>query len=194
MADVVVVGGGPAGASCALTLARRGVAVTVVERTRFPRRKVCGEYLNAGAMSALAELGIGAIVRNEGRALSGVRLVTPAIEPVELAFPSASYALARERLDALLLEAAMAAGATVVQARAEDVIFEKDRTAATAVRNEDGTPAQLRARFVVGADGIGSVVARKLGLVRRSRGKRRFALGGHYRGFGDLGGWGGVAR
>jgi len=189
MADVVVVGGGPAGASCALMLARCGVAVTVVERARFPRRKVCGEYLNAGVMAALAELGIGEPVKKEGRALNGIRLVTPAIEPVELPFPAPSYALARERLDALLLEAAIAAGATLVQARAEDVILENGRAAGIIVRNENGAAARLLARFVVGADGSGSVVARRLGLVRRSRGKRRFALGGHYRGFDDLGGW-----
>ncbi|MBC5803094.1 MAG: FAD-dependent oxidoreductase, partial [Candidatus Eremiobacteraeota bacterium] len=50
VAEVVIVGAGPAGSACALWLARAGVAVTVVERQRFPRRKVCGEYLCAGAI------------------------------------------------------------------------------------------------------------------------------------------------
>ncbi|MBD5653927.1 MAG: FAD-dependent oxidoreductase, partial [Candidatus Eremiobacteraeota bacterium] len=54
--NVVIVGGGPAGSACALALARRGVDVTIVERQRFPRRKVCGEYLNGGAVAALEAL------------------------------------------------------------------------------------------------------------------------------------------
>ena len=187
MPDVIVVGGGPAGSSCALSLARAGVAVSIVERAHFPRRKVCGEYLNAGALAALDELGAGVAVREESRLLRGVRLVTPDIEPVELPFPAPARALARERLDALLLDAALAAGATLVRARVEDVLVEAGRVSGVVVRDERGALAELRARFVVGADGSGSVVARKLGLVRAPSGPRRFALGGHYAGFGDLG-------
>jgi 2-polyprenyl-6-methoxyphenol hydroxylase-like FAD-dependent oxidoreductase len=179
MPDVVVVGGGPAGASCALNLARRGVDVTIVERARFPRRKVCGEYLNAGAMAALDELGVGASVRERARRLTGVRLVTPKIDPVELRFPSPAFALARATLDDRLL----------VHARVEDLLYEGRRVAGVAARGDDGASAKLRARFVVGADGSGSLVARKLDLVRASRGARRFALGGHYLGFDDLGGF-----
>src|ERR1700692_1075588 len=117
MPDVVVVGGGPAGAACALNLARRGVDVTIVERARFPRRKVCGEYLNAGAMAALDELDVGASVRERARRLTGVRLVTPKIDPVELHFPSPTFALARATLDARVLHAALAGAAAPVPHR-----------------------------------------------------------------------------
>jgi flavin-dependent dehydrogenase len=189
MPDVVVVGGGPAGSACALSLARRGFDVTIVERARFPRRKVCGEYLNAGAIAALDELGVGGDVRERARRLSGVRLVTPKIDPVELRFPAPAFALARETLDDLLLAAAVAAGATLAHARVEDLVFDGGRVAGVAARGDDGVSAELRARFVVGADGSGSLVARRLDLVRASRSSRRFALGGHYRGFDDLGGF-----
>jgi len=56
------------------------------------------------------------------------------------------------------------------------------------VRNDDGSAYEIRARWTIGADGCGSVVARKAGLTRHSWRLPRFAVGGHYTGFGDLGG------
>lgn len=187
--DVVIAGGGPAGSTCARELARRGFAVTLVERSVFPRRKVCGEYLNTGAVRLLDDLGTGAAVRNAAFELRGIRLVPPGAPAVELSFPGTALALARETLDAILLDAARASGVTVLRAHVEDVLRDGERAGGFVVREEDGGRRDLRARFVVGADGSGSLVARKLGLARPSRGTRRFAVGGHYRGFGDLGGY-----
>lgn len=188
MPDVVVVGGGPAGAACALSLARRGVAVTLVERQRFPRRKVCGEYLNGGAVAALADLGLGERVGRVARPLRGLRLVPPGADTLELPFPAPSLACERSVLDSLLLDAAREAGARVVRGHAEDLVFTEGRACGVVVRDDDGARRALAARVVVGADGAGSLVARKLGLARPLRGIRRFALGGHYRGFGNLAG------
>jgi flavin-dependent dehydrogenase len=187
--DVVIAGGGPAGSTCARELARRGFAVTLVERSVFPRRKVCGEYLNTGAVRLLDELGTGPAVRAAAFPLRGIRLVPPRAPAVELPFPGTALALARETLDAILLDAARASGVTVLRAHVEDVLREGERAAGFVVREEDGGRRELRARFVVGADGSGSLVARKLGLARPARGRRRFAIGGHYRGFGDLDGY-----
>jgi 2-polyprenyl-6-methoxyphenol hydroxylase-like FAD-dependent oxidoreductase len=185
--DVVVAGGGPAGSATALLLARAGVRVHVVERARFPRRKVCGEYLNAGAVDALARLGVLDGVRAAGSPLRGVRLVAAGAPAAELPFPRPAIACAREVLDALLLDAAVAAGATVERARVEDLVLDGDgRCAGLRVRAEDGALEDRRARVVVGADGIGSVVARKLALVTPVRRGARYAVGGHYTGFGAL--------
>lgn len=163
--------------------------MTLVERAAFPRRKVCGEYLNTGAVRLLDELGTGAAVRAAASPLRGIRLIPAGAPAVELPFPGSALALARATLDALLLDAAKAAGVTVLRAHVEDVLREGERACGFAVREEDGGVRRLRARFVVGADGSGSLVARKLGLAAPSRGPRRFAVGGHYGGFGDLGGY-----
>ncbi|TIL44354.1 NAD(P)/FAD-dependent oxidoreductase [Mesorhizobium sp.] len=57
--DAIVIGAGPAGTSVALTLARRGWAVAIVEKSVFPRRKVCGEYISASNLALLDQLEIG---------------------------------------------------------------------------------------------------------------------------------------
>jgi len=189
MNGVIIAGGGPAGSATALTLARAGIDVTIVERAVFPRRKVCGEYLNSGAVAALDALGLGEDVRRLAQPLRGIRLVPPQAPALELPFPRAALALARADLDALLLDAARAAGAAVVHGRVEDLTFERGRASGVVIRNEAGERQTLPARIIVGADGSGSLVAKKLGLTRPTRGVRRFAVGGHYSGFGDLGGY-----
>lgn len=186
--DVVVVGGGPAGSATALLLARAGVAVRIVERTRFPRRKVCGEYLNAGAVGVLDRLGVLDAVRAAAASLRGVRLVAAGAPPVTLPFARPALACARDVLDAILLDAACAAGAVVEFARAEDVVLAHGACAGVRVRGEDGELADRPARYTVGADGVGSLVARKAALAKPPPRSARYAVGGHYTGFGDLDG------
>jgi len=189
MADAVVAGGGPAGSACALLLARAGLSVTLVERATFPRRKVCGEYLNSGAVAALDRLGVLDEVRRNAFALHGVRLVPPRAPAVELPFTRGALACQRETLDAILLRAAVFAGVTVVHGRVEDLLHDRGRIDGLWVRNDDGTAYEVRARWTVGADGCGSIVARRAGLTRRNWFLPRFAVGGHYAGFGELGGF-----
>jgi menaquinone-9 beta-reductase len=187
--DVVVVGAGPAGSATALLLARAGVAVRIVERTHFPRRKVCGEYLNGGAVLALARLGLRDAVRAVSSPLRGARLVPEDTDPVELEFPRLALACPRETLDGILLRAALEEGAVLEYGRVEEIIVEDGQCVGVTVRGDDGVVRDRPAEYVVGADGVGSVLAQRVMLAKPQRPRARYAVGGHYAGFGGLDGF-----
>lgn len=111
MHDVVVIGGGPAGAAAAIRLAEAGRDVVVLERTAAAHHKVCGEFLSVEALGALARLGLdpgalGAVPIDRLQIAAGARTAA-----VPLPFSAAG--LSRRTLDAALLARAAAAGADV---------------------------------------------------------------------------------
>ena len=197
-AEVIVVGGGPAGAATASALARGGVDVLVLDRARFPRAKACSEYLSPEAARVLASMAaLDEIERSGAARLTGMRVRAPngtwmrgrfAAAHGFLGYRDWGLALPRERLDAILLDCARRAGARVEE-RARVVDLELDRAGRVAgvhLLTPSGA-AVRRAHVVVGADGLRSVVARRLGLARVARWPRRVALVAHYRGVDDVG-------
>jgi flavin-dependent dehydrogenase len=184
MDQVLVVGGGPAGATAALLRAREGRRVSVIERSTFPRTKACGEYLSAGSVRLLYELGIAAELVPLARPVRGVRLHGHGVH-ARIDFPVPGWSLPRAILDHALLRAAVAAGAQLVHGRVEECLDEAEQ-ARIAVRTADGSLQHLPAGAVIGADGMHSIVARKCGLNAQRRHNARFALGGHYDGLRGL--------
>ena len=118
--DAIVIGGGPSGASAAIALARQGRVVALVEKSAFPRGKVCGEFMSPVNLALLDKLGVGDRIRS----LAGPEVRRLALfaagSGVAARMPAASSdlfgrALGRDVLDTLLLEAAVDAGVTVWQ-------------------------------------------------------------------------------
>lgn len=108
--EAVVIGAGPAGAVTALGLARKGRRVLLLDRSRFPRRKICGGCLNADAVSSLRKLGLGSQLSALGGELLNRVCLSAGGRRVWLTLPP-GVAVSREALDAMLVESAIAAGA-----------------------------------------------------------------------------------
>ena len=197
-ADVIIVGGGPAGSSLGFALARAGVDVCIVDRARFPRPKPCAEYLSPEASRVLAEMGALERVEQSGAAaLSGVRVRAPNGAVIAGDFIAAhgfrgfrdrGLSVRREVLDAILLDCARAAGARVSEGvRVTGIATDASRRVTGVTTLVDGVETTMRARLVIGADGLRSVIARRLGLARTQRWPRRLALVTHYAGVKDVG-------
>lgn len=202
-AEVIVVGGGPAGAATAWALARDGIEVLVLDRARFPRDKICAEYLSPEASRILSDMDVlDEIERMNPAHLAGMRVRAPngLVADGEFAsnhgfrgFRDRGLAMRRTVLDEIVLRGARAVGAQVEEeTRVTDIYCNgSTRVEGVTVLDREGKQRTLRSRFVIGADGLRSVIARRLGLVKVSRfWPRRIALVAHYQnvqGVGEMG-------
>jgi 2-polyprenyl-6-methoxyphenol hydroxylase-like FAD-dependent oxidoreductase len=177
--DVVIAGGGPAGATLAILLGRAGLRVDVFEARRFPREKPCGEGIMPAGVAVLGRLGLREAVG--GRPLTAVRYHGFGLT-VESPFSpdGRAHAIAQRRLhlDHTLLGAARAtAGVRVFEeAPVEGAALANGRAVGLRVGGE-----VRRARLVVGADGLDSPVRRSLGLDGRAPDATRDGVRMHFR-------------
>lgn len=143
--QVLIAGGGPAGATAAWHLANAGVQVTVLEKTAYPREKVCGDGLTPQAVREMDLMGIPHAPGDGWQHIKGLRLVAEG-RAVEVPWPQTEtwpdYALVRTRedFDEVLADHARAAGATILERHA----------VTTVLRAEDGTVNGLRAELMDG--------------------------------------------
>jgi 2-polyprenyl-6-methoxyphenol hydroxylase-like FAD-dependent oxidoreductase len=159
--DAIVIGAGVAGATAAILLARAGWSVAVVEKSVFPRRKVCGECIAATNLTLLDALGIGAeVAALAGPPLERVALyvgdetVIADLPPLRGKHPPWGRALGRDRLDALLLQRARDAGAAVWQPwTAKEIRRDGNGYACRIAASDTGEEAELRATVLIGANG-----------------------------------------
>jgi geranylgeranyl reductase family protein len=185
--DVLVVGGGPAGAASAHWLAQRGHRVLVVEKKRFPRDKTCGDGLTPRAVRQLEDMGLAEALEGCHR-YDGLRSMAHGLTlelrwPDHPDFPPYGYVVRRRDLDRMVADRAAEAGATVWQG-AEALAPLHDRgilTGAVVKRKDSGVQEAVRARFLVVADGANSRFGRALGTARDRSYPMGMAIRGYFR-------------
>jgi len=187
-ADVVVVGAGPAGATVAYHLAQAGVDVALLEKTAFPREKVCGDGLTPRAVKSLVTMGVdvspeGGWMHNKGLRIlgGGMRLELP--WPDLAAYPSYGLVRPRADLDEVLARRAQKAGARLRERTTVNAPLLDERTGRVVgvhARAEE-TDIAVRAPVVVAADGGSGRLALALGLTRRTDRPLGVAVRTYYR-------------
>jgi len=185
--DVLVVGAGPAGSAVAAHLARAGRRVMLVEAHHHPRPKACAEYASPRIVRELHRLGMTQVAwRADALPLEGMQLRLGSVElPIryhDRRGARTAWGLERERFDSALAAHARSLGAELVEdARVVDLISDEGRVAGARTTSRAGEQ-RIHARWVIGADGARSTVARRLGVERPVVAPRRLGLVAHYSG------------
>jgi len=159
MHDLIIVGGGPAGASCARRAALHGLDVVLLEKNVHPRDKLCGGGLTP-RIKDLVDFDIGGVIERD---IHAVCLISPSgRRPYLKRATQAGYTVKRAKFDHLLLKKAEEAGARVEQGT-EVVAIEQLRSGIRVLTKGDS----YRAPLLVAADGVNGIVARSLGIRKK---------------------------
>ncbi|GGM32614.1 drug:proton antiporter [Micromonospora sonchi] len=174
-ADVIVVGAGPGGSATAYHLAQHGVRVLLLEKTEFPREKVCGDGLTPRAVRQLIRMGVDTSPEAGWLHNRGLRVIGGGVR-LELDWPDLAsfpnYGLVRSRMDFddLLARQAVSAGATLrTSVNVTGPVLDGDGRVigVQAEEGRDKVPATFHAPLVVAADGVSGRLPLALGLAKR---------------------------
>ncbi|MGH8295357.1 MAG: NAD(P)/FAD-dependent oxidoreductase, partial [Steroidobacteraceae bacterium] len=189
-ADVVVIGGGPAGSTAAALLAQAGHRIVLLEKAHHPRFHI-GESLLPANLALLERLGVAREVHAIAMEKWGVEFLSPADGRTQLyRFADSwrkdrphAYEVRRSQLDEILLRRAGALGASILEGwRAQEVQFLGAQGVRVHAQHESGAAQAWRAPFLIDASGRDTFLGARLGTKRRNRRHNSSAMYAHFRG------------
>jgi len=189
--DIIIIGGGPAGASAALFLEKMGYHIALLDQSRFPRDKVCGEFISPAADAILSELEVlDAIEAVKPKRLKGVALSAYESSWLQVDYPPSadganmtSLSVERSTLDNLMLDRVRSSGIQLMEGfKVVDFLFENDRVHGVRGYDETKTDFKINAKMVIDAGGRNSISLRRLHLRKDFSDQGKIALAAHWEG------------
>ena len=168
--DVAIVGAGPAGSSAAIRLANAGLSVLLVEQKKFPREKLCGEFISPECLTHFTELGVMSEITSAGgteltetifftRNGKGVAVPSEWFGDAD----SLALGLSRAEMDSRLLERARHVSVDIrEETNAAGLIFEGKTVVGIKLKDKSGTDTKVSATVIIDATGRTRSLARRL--------------------------------
>jgi len=188
--EVLVIGGGPAGATIATLLAQRGRDVLMLEKSKHPRFHI-GESLLPMNMPMFEQLGVAEEIKRIGIVKLGAEFVSPWHgAPVMINFNDAwdntypsAYQVRRDEFDEILFKNALSKGARgIEECKVTGIKFQAGAEALVTARVKDGQPQNIRAKFVVDASGRDTFLSNHFDMKHRNKKHNSAAIFGHFSG------------
>ncbi len=192
--DAIIVGAGPAGSTCALYAARAGLNVLLLDKSQFPRDKICGDAISGKSVNYLEELGLidklqlspqVAVEAILFSAPNGTKITVPFLPRDNTAIPP-GFACRRLVFDDILFQQAKKEVTTIEKFKVTNLIKKGEAVAGISGINSAGVEQCLSAKVIVGADGYNSIISRKTGFYEHASQHWVVATRAYYRGVSQM--------
>ena len=173
MYDAIIVGAGPAGTTAALYAHRLGLNCILLDKSIFPRDKICGDALSGKAVRIMKELDLlDGVEQLDGSEINRITFGSPSHNQFDVHLKGSKvnqnitkgFVIPREIFDNYLFEKAAAVTETLQGFAVKDLVYEHSRVAGVKGETKEGQEEIFKAPIIIGCDGANSIVARKLGL------------------------------
>lgn len=154
--EVVIIGGGLAGLTAAIHLSKIGIQVVVIEKNKYPKHKVCGEYISNEVLPYLKWLDVNLAELNPTNIIK-LQFSTVNGKSIDCTLPLGGFGISRYTLDDFLYKKAIVNGCKIIQETVENIVFDKDMF--TIITSNDNL---IKSKIVIGAYGKRSNIDQKL--------------------------------
>ena len=195
MYDVIIVGAGPAGTSAALYANKLGLKTVLIDKSRFPRDKICGDALSGKSVKILDDLGLIDGLNNlDGSIIKRIIFANPKHSECELFLDkslnkehiSHGYVIPRNIFDNYMFEQARKVSDVEQGFSVSDLLIDGDKVIGVKGKSKEGSEKEFKGSIVFGADGPNSIVSKRMGLYSMDMEHTAVGIRCYYENVGEL--------